>query len=83
MRLHRNDHLRRNRQRVDREQSQARRTVQQNEIEVVLRPEQSTEEGRNIANRLALELGIDKSDLVDVAYVDLLRQEQNRTNITN
>ncbi|PTN38238.1 class IV adenylate cyclase [Desulfonatronum sp. SC1] len=42
------------------------------ELEVVLRPEQTEAEGRTIADRLMSELGIEASDLVAGAYVDLL-----------
>lgn len=42
------------------------------EIEVVLDPEQTDNEGKAIANDLIAELKIDKKDLVDVAYIDLL-----------
>ncbi|MCH8502943.1 MAG: class IV adenylate cyclase [Ectothiorhodospiraceae bacterium] len=42
------------------------------ELEVVLRTEQSEAEGRMIADRLMSELGVDPSDLVSRAYVDLL-----------
>ncbi|MCC5859160.1 MAG: class IV adenylate cyclase [Ectothiorhodospiraceae bacterium] len=42
------------------------------ELEVVLRPEQTEAEGRRIADRLMSELGIEPSDLVAGAYVDLL-----------
>jgi adenylate cyclase class IV len=42
------------------------------ELEVVLRPEQSTSEGREIARRLMEALGITESDLIGRAYIDLL-----------
>jgi predicted adenylyl cyclase CyaB len=42
------------------------------ELEVVLRPEQSEDEGKNIAEALLLSLGIDKQELIGEAYVDLL-----------
>jgi predicted adenylyl cyclase CyaB len=42
------------------------------ELEVVLRPGQTTSEGEAIARELMSELGIQQSDLVAGAYVDLL-----------
>ncbi len=42
------------------------------ELEVVLNPGQSTEEGEQMAYDLMQKLGIDKSDLVSCAYADLL-----------
>ena len=42
------------------------------ELEVVLRPEQSHEEGKRIADALLSSLEINRSDLVGEAYVDLL-----------
>jgi predicted adenylyl cyclase CyaB len=42
------------------------------EIEVVLRPEQSEEEGRKIAEELLSLLQIDRTDLIAEAYIDLL-----------
>lgn len=42
------------------------------EIEVVLKPEQSVDEGRALMDQLVTLLGIESSDLVDVAYTDLL-----------
>ena len=44
------------------------------ELEVVLRPDQSTEDGTGIANDLMGQLGIGKSDLVAKAYIDLLEE---------
>jgi predicted adenylyl cyclase CyaB len=44
------------------------------EIEVVLKEQQSDAEGIHIARALAKEFGIMESDLIHVAYVDLLRQ---------
>ncbi len=43
------------------------------ELEVVLQPGQSAEEGRAIAADLMRQLGIDPGDLVAGAYLDLLR----------
>lgn len=42
------------------------------ELEVVLRPDQSQQEGTEIARRLMDRLGIREIDLLDRAYVDLL-----------
>lgn len=42
------------------------------ELEVVLRPQESTEEGLLPARRLMAELGIEPSQLVEEAYIDLL-----------
>ncbi len=44
------------------------------ELEVVLRPEQSEAEGQSIAGRLMRELGIQSSDLLDRAYIDMLEE---------
>jgi predicted adenylyl cyclase CyaB len=46
------------------------------ELEVVLSPSQSEEEGASIADQLMARLGIEESDLVDVAYIDLLEGQQ-------
>ena len=42
------------------------------ELEVVLNPGQTTEQGETIASELMMKLGIEKADLVDSAYIDLL-----------
>lgn len=42
------------------------------ELEVVLRAQQSDAEGQAIAADLMAKLGIQKDDLIDVAYIDLL-----------
>ena len=42
------------------------------ELEVVLREEESTQQGIAVANELLCQLGVQKSDLVQGAYVDLL-----------
>jgi predicted adenylyl cyclase CyaB len=42
------------------------------ELEVVLRPEQSESEGKNIAEALLTSFGIDNQQLIGEAYVDLL-----------
>jgi predicted adenylyl cyclase CyaB len=44
------------------------------ELEVVLKPGQSDEEGHVVAERLLEELGVDQQDLMDSAYMDLLEQ---------
>jgi predicted adenylyl cyclase CyaB len=42
------------------------------ELEVVLMPEQSEAQGRAVAARLLSELGIEETDLLEAAYMDLL-----------
>nr|XP_026489373.1 uncharacterized protein LOC113395871 [Vanessa tameamea] len=42
------------------------------ELEVVLRPEQTLEDGQAIAKDLQMKLGVKDNDLIDCAYVDLL-----------
>jgi len=42
------------------------------EIEVVLEPHQSAEDGVSIANRVMKKIGIQEKDLVTTAYIDLL-----------
>ncbi len=42
------------------------------ELEVVLRPEQSLAEGQALARTLMDQLGIAETDLLEVAYIDLL-----------
>jgi predicted adenylyl cyclase CyaB len=44
------------------------------ELEVVLRPEQSESEGKEIAEALLASFGIEKQQLIAEAYVDLLEQ---------
>jgi adenylate cyclase class IV len=44
-------------------------------LEVVLRPEQSEEEGARIARHLMDRLGIAGDQLVEGAYIDLLADE--------
>lgn len=46
------------------------------ELEVVLRPDQDEADGRGIADKLMSDLGIESSDLVAGAYVDLLADEE-------
>ena len=43
------------------------------ELEVVMRPEQSEQEGKQIAEGLLSELGIGKSELLAQAYIDMLK----------
>jgi predicted adenylyl cyclase CyaB len=45
------------------------------EIEVVLKPEQTLEEGNVIMDNLISKLEIDKSDLIEGAYADLLNNK--------
>jgi predicted adenylyl cyclase CyaB len=47
------------------------------ELEVVLYPGQSEADGTKIAADLMEKLGVDESDLIQVAYIDLL-EDQNR-----
>ena len=42
------------------------------ELEIVLNPGQTAEEGETIANELMRKIGIEKDDLVKEAYIDLL-----------
>ena len=46
------------------------------ELEVVLSTGQSEEEGAGIATQLMAQLGIEETDLVDVAYIDLLEGQR-------
>lgn len=41
-------------------------------IQVVMREDQSTEEGVAIANQLMQDLGVKEEDLIEGAYMDLL-----------
>jgi predicted adenylyl cyclase CyaB len=45
------------------------------ELEVVLRPGQSEDDGKSIAANLLSKFGIDKADLIAEAYVDLLARQ--------
>ena len=47
------------------------------ELEVVLRPDQTDSEGQRIAESLLLEFGVEKSQLIGEAYVDLLLRFTN------
>ncbi len=44
------------------------------ELEVVLRPDQTDEQGQAIAEELMRELGIQEADLIDGAYMDLMEK---------
>ena len=44
------------------------------ELEVVLAPGQSDEEGHRVAEHLLEELGVSQQDLIDTAYMDLLER---------
>jgi len=43
------------------------------ELEVVLKPDQTLKDGDTIANNLMDKFGIQKTDLIDVAYIDLIK----------
>ncbi|XP_045781646.1 uncharacterized protein LOC123878495 [Maniola jurtina] len=45
------------------------------ELEVVLRPEQSLQDGQDIARDLQTKLGVKDEDLIQCAYVDLLDEK--------
>ena len=45
------------------------------ELEVVMEPTQTMEDGVEIAYRLMEALGISESDLIDCAYIDLLEKQ--------
>jgi len=47
------------------------------ELEVMLRPEQTTLEGEAVARELMSKLGIQQSDLLPGAYVDLITENSN------
>lgn len=47
------------------------------ELEVVLTPGQSAEEGQHIVRNLLARLNIDESALIDCAYIDLLDEQEN------
>ena len=44
------------------------------EVEVVLRPEQTVAEGERIATALRRDLEVQEQDLIDVAYIELLKR---------
>jgi predicted adenylyl cyclase CyaB len=45
------------------------------ELEVVLRPDQSDDEGQRIAGDLMVKLDICEEDLIEGAYIDLLQEK--------
>lgn len=47
------------------------------ELEVVLQPQQTSEEGRAIAAALMADLGITSHDLIEGAYIDLLEANES------
>lgn len=47
------------------------------ELEVVLRDDQTADDGAVIADRLMAELGLDPDDLIEGAYVDRLSSKEN------
>jgi predicted adenylyl cyclase CyaB len=48
------------------------------ELEVVLEDEQTLEEGEKIAKEIMEDLGIKNEDLIDKAYIDLIRAKNAR-----
>lgn len=48
------------------------------ELEVVLAPEQTAAEGERIAREIMGALGIDRADLLEAAYIDLLERAGHR-----
>jgi predicted adenylyl cyclase CyaB len=48
------------------------------ELEVVLGPDQTEQEGRAVAERLIADLGLDTRDLLEGAYIDLLERNEKR-----
>ena len=50
------------------------------ELEVVLRDGQSDAEGEEIAHRLMISLGVERSDLIEGAYMDLIEKPSNVEN---
>lgn len=49
------------------------------ELEVVLRPHESPDEGHRIARELMLQLGVSEDDLMSGAYADLLRKKSEHS----
>ncbi len=49
------------------------------ELEVVMRPDQSEAEGQEVAEMLMTDLGIQKSDLLEGAYLDFIENKQSNT----
>lgn len=52
------------------------------EIEVVLKPDQTQDQGKAIMDDLTGKLGIESGDLIDVAYADLLAQAARAERVT-
>lgn len=48
------------------------------ELEVVLSPDQTIEEGQSIANDLLKKLGINKEDLITGSYMDLFHKTHGK-----
>lgn len=48
------------------------------ELEVVLRPDQTEDEGRSVAEKLISDLGLETRDLLEGAYIDLLEKKEKR-----
>jgi predicted adenylyl cyclase CyaB len=48
------------------------------ELEVVLRPDQSDEEGQAIALDLMSKLGVEETDLLEGAYMDLMENDEKK-----
>ena len=53
------------------------------ELEVVLKENQSVKDGKTIAYNLMEKLDIQQTDLIDVAYIDLIEANQLKYNSTN
>ncbi|CAH1249220.1 Hypp8552 [Branchiostoma lanceolatum] len=49
------------------------------ELEVMMQPDQSAEDGEQIANELMKKLGIKSCDLMDTAYIDMLEPASQNT----
>lgn len=48
------------------------------ELEVVLRPDQSLEEGQEIANNLMKKLGVSDEDLITGSYMELFHKTHSK-----
>jgi predicted adenylyl cyclase CyaB len=49
------------------------------ELEVVLRPDQNSQDGERIAKELMRRLKIDESSLIECAYIDLIERRNNKS----